>query len=129
MVDGGPAKKVVADTDSRARTHLANERTFLAWLRTGLNLIVVGLAVAQFIDPHVILNLPLVTLVGVGLVGSGLLLTIFAGMHYQTSRAQIDTGVFRAPGRLVTASVILVVLAGLLALGAVMVIGGGGTAR
>ena len=38
------------DPDSRARTHLASERTFLAWLRTGLGLNVLGLAAAQFIE-------------------------------------------------------------------------------
>lgn len=38
------------DPDSRARTHLADERTFLAWLRTGLGLIVLGLAATQFIE-------------------------------------------------------------------------------
>ncbi|WP_139307046.1 DUF202 domain-containing protein, partial [Modestobacter sp. DSM 44400] len=27
----------------RARDHLANERTYLAWLRTGANVMVVGL--------------------------------------------------------------------------------------
>ena len=30
------------------RDHLANERTQLAWLRTGANVMVVGLAVARF---------------------------------------------------------------------------------
>ena len=39
-----------ADLDSRARSHLANERTFLAWLRTGLALIVVGIGAAQFLE-------------------------------------------------------------------------------
>jgi uncharacterized membrane protein YidH (DUF202 family) len=36
--------------ESRARTHLANERTFLAWLRTGISLIGLGLAAAKFLD-------------------------------------------------------------------------------
>jgi uncharacterized membrane protein YidH (DUF202 family) len=40
----------LVDPDSRALTHLANERTFLAWLRTGLGMIVLGLAAGQFID-------------------------------------------------------------------------------
>ncbi len=31
------------------RTHLANERTYLAWLRSGLTSIAVGIAVAKFI--------------------------------------------------------------------------------
>lgn len=125
----GAAKRGVADADSRARTHLANERTFLAWLRTGLNLIVLGIAVAQFIDPHIVFDLPLVTLVGVALVASGLLLTIFAGVHYRSSRNRIDDGSYRAPGRLVAAAVVLVTAAGLLALGVVMVIGDGSGGR
>jgi putative membrane protein len=33
------------------RFSLANERTFLAWLRTGLALIAGGLAIAQFLPP------------------------------------------------------------------------------
>ncbi len=33
------------------RFSLANERTFLAWIRTGLALIAGGLAVAQFLEP------------------------------------------------------------------------------
>ncbi len=37
------------DLESRARTHLANERTFLAWLRTGIALIGLGLAAAKFL--------------------------------------------------------------------------------
>ena len=34
--------------DSRLREHLANERTFLAWLRTSISLIGFGLAIARF---------------------------------------------------------------------------------
>ncbi|GIH04593.1 membrane protein [Rhizocola hellebori] len=33
------------------RFSLANERTFLAWIRTGLALIAAGLGVAQFLSP------------------------------------------------------------------------------
>ena len=34
--------------DSRTRDELANERTFLAWLRTAANVMIVGLAIAKF---------------------------------------------------------------------------------
>ena len=34
--------------DSRLREHLANERTFLAWLRTSISLIGFGLAITRF---------------------------------------------------------------------------------
>jgi uncharacterized membrane protein YidH (DUF202 family) len=38
-----PAKSI-----DRARDHLANERTFLAWVRTGIGVIVFGFAIARF---------------------------------------------------------------------------------
>ena len=113
-------RATIADSDSRARTHLANERTFLAWLRTALNLIVLGLAVAQFVGPADVANLPLASVFGVGLVLSGVLLTLVAGGQYHRSRDQIDRGAFRAPTTSVVASVALVALAGLLALGIVL---------
>ena len=40
---------MAADPDTRARTHLANERTFLAWFRTGITLVALGLAGAQLL--------------------------------------------------------------------------------
>jgi putative membrane protein len=49
------------------RYSLANERTFLAWLRTGLALIGGGLAVAQFLPPgsaRVVLAIALLLLGG-----------------------------------------------------------------
>jgi uncharacterized membrane protein YidH (DUF202 family) len=40
----------VAEEVGGVRDHLANERTQLAWMRTGANVMVVGLAVARFAD-------------------------------------------------------------------------------
>jgi putative membrane protein len=38
----------MADPQTRTRDLLANERTFLAWLRTGATVMVLGLAIAKF---------------------------------------------------------------------------------
>ena len=38
----------LANTGSVARDHLANERTFLAWTRTGLGFIALGVALERF---------------------------------------------------------------------------------
>jgi putative membrane protein len=40
----------MADPQTRTRDLLANERTFLAWLRTGSTVMVLGLAIAKFGD-------------------------------------------------------------------------------
>lgn len=39
---------VVANTDSTARDHLANERTFLAWTRTSLGIVGLGVAISEY---------------------------------------------------------------------------------
>ncbi|MCJ1303648.1 hypothetical protein MMC08_006458 [Hypocenomyce scalaris] len=38
----------IANSGSVARDHLANERTFLAWSRTGLGFIALGVAIKRF---------------------------------------------------------------------------------
>jgi inner membrane protein YidH len=48
-VAGGPASR--ADPEPDARFTFANERTFLAWSRTGLALIIAGLGVVQLLPP------------------------------------------------------------------------------
>ena len=40
----------MADPQTRTRDLLANERTFLAWLRTSAAVMVLGLAIAKFAD-------------------------------------------------------------------------------
>lgn len=38
----------MAPAADRVRDHLANERTFLAWLRTGVAMVVFGFAIGRF---------------------------------------------------------------------------------
>ncbi len=43
-----PSRKVSADTEPDYRFTLANERTFLAWMRTALALLAAAVAIVQF---------------------------------------------------------------------------------
>jgi putative membrane protein len=104
-----------ADPDSRARTHLANERTFLAWLRTGLSLVALGLASAQFLDHDLVPGFPLTTVFALFLVASGVGLTVLGGIRYAHAGREIEAGALRPSHRVVVAAVAVVLVAGVLA--------------
>ena len=115
-----------ADADSRARTHLANERTFLAWLRTGLSLIALGLVGAQYLERNRLPGVPVITGFGALLVLSGVVMTAAAGLHYVRSRDRIEAGTYEPNARVVVVAVALVAVAGLIALGIVLLLTEGG---
>ncbi len=75
---------------SRARDHLANERTYLAWLRTSANVMIVGLAIAKFVETGeeraVITGLILVALGAVGMA--------IGMVRYQRTNEEIEDGRF-----------------------------------
>ncbi|MER5916344.1 DUF202 domain-containing protein [Streptomyces sp. NPDC001982] len=74
------------DTDpSHARDHLANERTYLAWLRTSANVMALGLAVAKFIEYGHTRSLAAGTLLmAVGAAGLA-----YAAVRYRNAAADI----------------------------------------
>lgn len=98
------------DLDSRARTHLANERTFLAWLRTGLSLVALGLAAAQFLGQLLLGSPGLHTLLAYSLVLAGILLTIIGCQRFLSVQRGLGSGRFSS-GR---AEVIFATVLGLL---------------
>ena len=46
--EGKQNQKNTNDDDDRLTDHLSNERTFLSWTRTGLNIFTVGCAIGRF---------------------------------------------------------------------------------
>ena len=50
--------RTLKNTGSTARDHLASERTFLAWLRTGLGFIALGIAVERFSQFEILPPIP-----------------------------------------------------------------------
>jgi putative membrane protein len=79
------------------RFSLANERTFLAWIRTALALIGGGLAVAAFVPP---LTLPYIReAIAVGLLGLGAAVALRAVDHWARSERAIRLGQPLPPSR------------------------------
>lgn len=78
------------DPDSRARTHLANERTFLAWFRTGITLIALGLAAAQLLGRDADPGIPLVQVLSTVVIATGAAAVVIGLYRYRRGRRQID---------------------------------------
>ena len=71
------------------RNHLANERTYAAWLRTGLSLSAVGIAVAHFLPEEKRAPMLSVT-VGTGFVFAGLALIFFGAWRYDRTHRELS---------------------------------------
>jgi putative membrane protein len=95
------------ENPNRARDHLANERTFLAWVRTGVATIVFGFAVGRFsiairelleaqgkppTTPGITAWLGMVATIG------GVLLILAGLSRYRKTRVQLDTNTFEPAG-------------------------------
>ena len=91
------------------RLHQANERTMLAWIRTGIALMAFGFAIARFgIFLRQVASLGQLAVaaprgvgsawVGAGLVALGMLANLLATLRYAQIRRAIERGDVGAPG-------------------------------
>lgn len=119
--------------ESRVRDHLANERTFLAWIRTALGLIGVGFVLARM--GVFLRQLSMVTqsaphhefrgsheflITGVIFLLLGIVTFVGSGWSYHRSSQAIDSGQFEPLRHTVTALTVVVVLGSLAITGLVL---------
>ncbi|MGI8334914.1 YidH family protein [Actinomadura scrupuli] len=93
------------------RFTLANERTFLAWIRTSLALIAGGIALAEFgerIGPS-----PIRQAMSVAPVMAGTALSLLSYLHWRSCQRALRTGEPLPPPRFAIGLTALVVAAGL----------------
>src|SRR5271157_277288 len=109
----------MTDNPNRARDHLANERTFLAWLRTGVATIVFGFAIGRFsIALQQILQFEGKPAPTSGLTAWLGVVAILAGhMRYYQTWAQIERGTFKPPRLTIDLSALLLAAFGLVLAG------------
>jgi putative membrane protein len=107
-----PGNLIAMPAKANLSEHLANERTYLAYLRTAISLISFGITINRFSIYLIQSNkLPEQTLgrwdmvsvgrVGFGMVIFGLLLIVWAGIHFTRVSRGIDRGDYR-PSQFVT---------------------------
>ncbi len=96
--------------------HLASERNFLAWVRTGITAIASGIATARFLAAAIQPSDLLVTALTYLLIVGGIGLAVAGAWRYVHNCKRIETGQFRPSPRLVAAAAGLVVITGILAI-------------
>ena len=84
------------------RDHLANERTFLAWVRTAIALLGFGVLIAKLrfleIAPTAGVRS---TRLGLAFACVGVLILLLAAWHYERTRRMIDGGDYRPATHLI----------------------------
>src|SRR5579859_3927350 len=114
------------ENPNRARDHLANERTFLAWVRTGAAIVVFGFAIGRFsiamrqltaLQGQVIRTAALSVWMGSGAIVAGVVMVMAGLVRYRKTRQQIDSGSFEPAGFVVDLVAVLMVVFGLVLAG------------
>lgn len=85
------SESTVENTQSTARDHLANERTFLAWVRTALALVGFGLVFERFIGQS---RTGSTTLIALGSVTAGAATMLYATFRYHSVERALRRGEF-----------------------------------
>lgn len=81
---------VVDNAGSTARDHLANERTFLAWVRTALGLIGLGVLLAKLVQTQG----KAAEVAGLALVAFGSVFLLYSLARYRRVATQLEQGKF-----------------------------------
>ena len=109
-----------------ARDHLANERTFLAWVRTGVAIVVFGFAIGRFavaihewlqVQGRVSRTEGLSVWFGTIAILAGVVLTLAGLFRYRRTRSQLESGKFKPAGFVIDLVGILTALFGLILAG------------
>jgi len=111
---------------NRARDHLANERTFLAWVRTGAAIVVFGFAIGRFsialrqltaLEGHPVHRSGISVWMGASSIVLGVLLVVAGLVRYRQTRTRLDEGTFEPAGFVLDLVTVLTVLFGLVLAG------------
>ncbi|MFY9910981.1 MAG: DUF202 domain-containing protein [Candidatus Sulfotelmatobacter sp.] len=112
----------VPEDSNKASNHLANERTFLAWVRTSVAIVVFGFAIGRFaialrqltaFQGHPAKTTGLSVWMGMISILAGVVMVIAGLARYRKTRILLDEGKFEPAGFIVDLVTILTVLFGL----------------
>ena len=111
---------------NRARDHLANERTFLAWVRTGAAIVVFGFAIGRFsiamrqiaaMQGHTVHTAGVSVWMGASSIIAGVVLVLAGLLRYRRTRTLLELGKFEPAGLVLDLVTVLTVLFGVVLAG------------
>ena len=120
------ANSNITPNPNRARDHLANERTFLAWVRTGAAIVVFGFAIGRFsialrqltaLQGHPVHRSGISVWMGAISIGLGLAMVVAGLFRYRATRDRLEEGTFEPAGFVLGLVTVLTVLFGLVLAG------------
>ncbi|MES2875287.1 MAG: DUF202 domain-containing protein [Bacteroidota bacterium] len=120
-------EEIKATPRTNATDHLANERTYLAWIRTSIGVMGLGFVVVKFslftreisaaLDVKMNANATGYShTIGTFLVALGALIIIFAFFRYMETKKQLDSGVYFHSTVLIKIATLLIFLISILLL-------------
>jgi len=95
----------------KASDHLANERTFLAWIRTSISIIVFGFVVAKFgialreflrVQGNTAHESGMSLTIGVGFMAMGIFMAFVSLIRYRTTMKRLNADEFQPADAIVT---------------------------
>lgn len=118
--------RMFSDENSQGKLsdHLANERTFLAWMRTSIGIMAFGFVVVKFTlfvkQISIVLQKPLpapghgyTSIIGIFLVGFGAMVSLLAFFRYRTIEKQLVNINYRPSTFLSTLLAVCILITGL----------------
>jgi len=111
--------------DTKLREHLANERTYLAWIRTSVALMGLGFVIVKFAlflkeitvildDSNIAISEGSSAVIGVVMVALGVVLAIFAFFQYKKVEKQINRQTYKSSSPVSTILTLAILIGGII---------------
>ena len=107
-----------------SRQHLANERTFLAWVRTSVTLMGFGFVIVKFtlflkefttiMQNKNLLHKEYSSLVGIIMIGLGVLIALLSFIQYKNKEMQLNKNKFYSSSFMMLLTSLMIIICGII---------------
>lgn len=117
-----PDQVPYTETTARMRTHLSNERTFLAWVRSGLTSIALGIAAAHLLAERQLVGIAATQALAITFIVLGCGFVTIGRFRYRNAARAIENDDFQPRPQFLDAATVLVLSVGVFGIAFVLAI-------